>query len=140
MIVVFSLQMLKALADDETSGMLSGESFISMQSASNNMLSVNLYFTSVEAVHKFSQGALHRQAAKDFNDLAGSTGNHYSIWHELFETERYEGYYINTEPRGLGAAFEKRVDKDGETVSYHTTLRRAHGKALTSIGRINGGQ
>lgn len=100
-----------------------------------------LYFKTVADIHRFSTGALHRHAQKNYHSI-GSLNERYSIWHELFEIKegRSEGYYFNTEPRGLGVIYQKKEDEtEGGEQVWESVLRKATGKATTSDGRMNGG-
>lgn len=101
-----------------------------------------LYFKTVADIHRFSTGALHRHAQKNYHSI-GSLNERYSIWHELFKIKegRSEGYYFNTEPRGLGAIYQKKEDEDasGKEEVWESVLRKATGKATTSQGRMDGG-
>lgn len=115
---------------------------MSTQRFTNNTLMSVLYFKTVADIHRFSTGALHRHAQKNYHSI-GPLNERYSIWHELFEIKegRSEGYYFNTEPRGLGAIWQKKEDeKEGvEGEVWESVLRKATGKATTSQGRMNGG-
>ncbi|KAF2083498.1 hypothetical protein K490DRAFT_69740 [Saccharata proteae CBS 121410] len=104
-----------------------------------------MYFKNVEGLHKFAHDSMHRDAWNWWNkDIAKMP--HISIWHEVFRSPvgHWEGVYVNSAPRGLGAAtIPITLEKDsgdlkaGETAWFSGLVDSRRGPLRTSAGRMS---
>lgn len=104
------------------------------------------YWRSIEDIHNYANGPLHRQAWTWWDDMVKKDKEgmkHIGISHEIFEAprSRWEAVYINAQPTRMGAAsFFKKGDKEmGGIVEdqWVSPVVAATGKWRTSRGRLN---
>jgi hypothetical protein len=70
---------------------------------SNEIMAV-MYFKTLEGLHKYAHGPLHREGWNWWNQNLAKHG-HIGIWHEVFVAPKgaWETIYINSQPVGFGA-------------------------------------
>lgn len=104
------------------------------------------YWRSIEDIHNYSNGPLHKQAMKWWEDMNKNDKEgmkHVGISHEIFEAprSRWEAVYINTQPTRMGAtSFFKKGDKHMGGIAedqWISPVVAGTGKWRTSRGRLN---
>ena len=100
------------------------------------------YWRSLEDVHKYAHGPLHRQALRWWESTIKQHG-HIGFNQELYEADKghWENLYINFQPGGLGATtFLKKGDKlEGGVVANEwisTLVDASRGRLKTGAGRL----
>lgn len=97
--------MVAQLETDQTAGFMGMSSWISTERSASNEYATVSYWRSVEDIHAFALGPLHREAWNWWNDTVAKGGHrNLGIMHEIFEvpkTNGFEGIYINYHPTGL---------------------------------------
>lgn len=127
-----------------SNGYLGGSIFWSPDPKSGAMeLSFISYWRSIEAIHDFAYGPIHKSGWDWWNNLTESESKHIGINHEIFASEpgQWEAIYVNHQPTLLGATtYLKKGDKMiGGTVEdkWITGLVDASkGKLRASAGRL----
>lgn len=124
-------------------GFLGGTFFFSPDAKGAMELTFISYWRSIEAIHNFAYGPLHRKAWDWWSGLAQKDNMHLGINHEIFGAGpgQWEAIYINHQPTLMGATtFLKKGDKFiGGTVddTYVNGLMDAKsGKLNGSAGRL----
>ena len=106
-------------------------------------LSFISYWRSIEAIHEFAYGPIHRSAWDWWNGMTENQSKHIGINHEIFAADpgQWEAIYVNHQPTMLGATtFLKKGDKMiGGTLDdqWIKPLMEANkGKLRSSAGRL----
>jgi len=127
----------------EESGFMGVSSWISSERSAANEFSTFSYWRSVDDIHRFALGEVHRKAWNWWNDTAHKHKN-VGIMHEIFaipEHHGWEGIYINYHPTGLAATTKvvEGSEKNGQKLWVNPIVDARKGQYRTSMGRLNHG-
>jgi hypothetical protein len=112
------------------------------RSTANEFATIS-YWRSVEDLHQFALGSVHREAWNWWNDNVPKN-KHVGIMHEIFAVparQGWEGIYGNYHPTGLGMTTRavESFEKGGEKVWINPIVNASHGVYRTSLGRMSRG-
>jgi Domain of unknown function (DUF4188) len=124
-------------------GYLGGSTMYNVDPAGSLEVSFISYWRSIEAIHEFAYGPLHRDAWDWWNSLTEKESKHMGINHEIFSAEpgQWEAIYVNHQPTMLGATtYLRKGDKlVGGTVEdqwIRGLMDARKGKLRSSAGRL----
>jgi heme-degrading monooxygenase HmoA len=126
-------RMIRSLESSPETGFLGASTWISNERSSNNEVATISYWRSVEDIHAFAVGSVHREAMQWWD---GADTRRLGIMHEVFVLPReggWEGVYVNYPRTGLGAA-----TREGEG-GWAVLLVEATGRWTSSRGRLGMG-
>lgn len=139
----YFLAMMKDLEEHKSeNGMLGASNWMGSERSTSNELLVLFYFRSVEDIHKFAHGEVHRAGWNYWNKTVHQHP-HLSIWHEVFRagSGNWESIYANSAPTGLSAtAFKGISEETGESVWHSPVVDARKGLLKTSAGRMSRSQ
>lgn len=121
-----------------TNGFLGARTWLgaSDRTTSSETLTI-YYFKSMDDVHNFAHGPVHREGWDFWNKLVkqGKAGQ-YSLMHEVFEAPKgsWECVYLNCEPTNFGSTLHP-IENENGVVQWVSPLIDAKGKYRTSNGR-----
>lgn len=140
--------MMKELDKDaKTNGFLAQTTYQGRDSRGAPEIMLLSYWRSVEDIHNYAEGPLHRKALAWWEKMTKAQGmEHIGISHEIFEApaSRWEALQMNSQPARMGLmSFFKKGDKEmGGTVEdeWMGAIVPATGKWKSSRGRLNWSQ
>lgn len=126
-------RMIRSLESSPESGFLGASTWISTERSAGNEVATLSYWRSVEDIHAFALGRVHREAMEWWGE---EERKHLGIMHEVFVIPKkfgWEGVYVNYPRTGLGAT--TRVF-GGE---WRVPIVEAAGRWASSRGRLGRG-
>ncbi|KAL4891426.1 hypothetical protein BDV59DRAFT_182636 [Aspergillus ambiguus] len=105
----------------------------------NNQVMVACYFRSLEAIHRYAHGPLHRDAWKWWNTIT-KVHPHLSIMHEVYHAPKghWENIYINNHLVGVSAIRATGKTSGGELPPILDASRGSLRSQMGRIGRSDG--
>ncbi|KAF2103414.1 hypothetical protein NA57DRAFT_63959 [Rhizodiscina lignyota] len=139
----FNNMMVELQAHKEENGLLGTTSWIGLgERTTANEVMTTFYFRSLEDVHNFANGKVHRDGWNWWNKNVHKHP-HLTIWHEVFRATsgNWESIYVNSPPTSLSAtAFKGISEETGEEVWHSPIVDARKGLLKTSAGRMSRSQ